>query len=219
MRLDAPAGFVAELSREARAGPLGAQLERAVILLEIPWNFENRVYLLYRRGHLRSEFVRLLASEACLRRHRRDSVQRRLHLATTVRRDHIRPGRFQHRHASGAPGQGRQVRTRTRSWVMNCGHCDGFSGSRSRRRHSSLRSERGSPFTRAGLARMIERAGVEAGLGFQAHPHVLRHACGFALANKGHDTRALQAYLGHRNIQHTVRYTELSPQRFKDFWR
>ena len=55
--------------------------------------------------------------------------------------------------------------------------------------------------------------------GLQAHPHMLRHACGFALANKGHDTRALQAYLGHRNIQHTVRYTELSPGRFKDFWR
>ena len=60
---------------------------------------------------------------------------------------------------------------------------------------------------------------VEAMLGFPAHPHMLRHACGFALANKGHDTRALQAYLGHRNIQHTVRYTELSPGRFKDFWR
>ena len=44
-------------------------------------------------------------------------------------------------------------------------------------------------------------------------------ACGYALANKGHDTRALQAYLGHRNIQHTVRYTELSPTRFKDFWQ
>jgi type 1 fimbriae regulatory protein FimB/type 1 fimbriae regulatory protein FimE len=48
---------------------------------------------------------------------------------------------------------------------------------------------------------------------------MLRHACGSALANKGHDTRALQAYLGHKNIQHTVRYTELSPNRFKDFWR
>ena len=80
-------------------------------------------------------------------------------------------------------------------------------------------SERGSPFTTAGFARMVERAGVEAKLGFKAHPHMLRHACGFALANKGHDTRALQAYLGHRNIQHTVRYTELSPGRFKDFWR
>ncbi|MFL5240379.1 MAG: tyrosine-type recombinase/integrase [Rhizomicrobium sp.] len=72
-------------------------------------------------------------------------------------------------------------------------------------------SERGAPFTTAGFARMIERAGAEANLGFKAHPHMLRHACGYALANKGHDTRALQAYLGHRNIQHTVRYTELAP--------
>ncbi len=80
-------------------------------------------------------------------------------------------------------------------------------------------SERGAPFSTAGFARMIERAGVEANLGFKAHPHMLRHACGFALASKGHDTRALQAYLGHRNIQHTVRYTELSPTRFKNFWR
>jgi len=80
-------------------------------------------------------------------------------------------------------------------------------------------SERGAPFTTAGFARMVERAGEAAKLGFKAHPHMLRHACGFALANKGHDTRALQAYLGHKNIQHTVRYTELSPDRFKDFWR
>jgi site-specific recombinase XerD len=48
---------------------------------------------------------------------------------------------------------------------------------------------------------------------------MLRHACGFALANNWHDTRALQAYLGHRSIQHTVRYTELAPDRFKDCWR
>ena len=80
-------------------------------------------------------------------------------------------------------------------------------------------SERAAPFSTAGFARMIERAGREAKLAFKAHPHMLRHACGYALANKGHDTRALQAYLGHRNIQHTVRYTELSPMRFKDFWR
>ena len=80
-------------------------------------------------------------------------------------------------------------------------------------------SERGAPFSTAGFARMVERAGGEARLAFKAHPHMLRHACGYALANKGHDTRALQAYLGHRNIQHTVRYTELSPTRFKDFWR
>jgi type 1 fimbriae regulatory protein FimB/type 1 fimbriae regulatory protein FimE len=80
-------------------------------------------------------------------------------------------------------------------------------------------SERGSPFTTAGFARILERAGEAAELGFKAHPHMLRHACGFALANKGHDTRAPQAYLGHRNIQHTVRYTELSPDRFKEFWK
>jgi len=80
-------------------------------------------------------------------------------------------------------------------------------------------SERGSPFTTAGFARLVERVGAVAELGFKAHPHMLRHACGFALTNKGHDTRALQAYLGHKNIQHTVRYTELAPDRFKDFWR
>ena len=80
-------------------------------------------------------------------------------------------------------------------------------------------SERGAPFTRAGFAKMIARAGQEAGFKFGVHPHMLRHACGYALANRGHDTRALQAYLGHKNIQHTVRYTELSPTRFKDFWR
>jgi site-specific recombinase XerD len=80
-------------------------------------------------------------------------------------------------------------------------------------------SERDAPFTTAGFARMIERAGLEAKFGFKPHPHMLRHACGYALANRGHDTRALQAYLGHKNIQHTVRYTELSPTRFKNFWR
>jgi type 1 fimbriae regulatory protein FimB/type 1 fimbriae regulatory protein FimE len=48
---------------------------------------------------------------------------------------------------------------------------------------------------------------------------MLRHACGFRLANDGPDTRALQHYLGHKNIQHTVRYTEMAPDRFKDFWR
>jgi len=80
-------------------------------------------------------------------------------------------------------------------------------------------SERGAPFTTAGFARMIERSARRVGLGLKAHPHMLRHACGFALANAGHDTRAVQAYLGHRNIQHTVRYTELAPDRFKEFWR
>lgn len=71
-------------------------------------------------------------------------------------------------------------------------------------------SERGAPLGTAGVARMVDRAGMKATLGLKAHPHMLRHACGYTLASRGHDTRAVQAYLGHRNIQHTVRYTELS---------
>ena len=80
-------------------------------------------------------------------------------------------------------------------------------------------SERGSPFTPAGFARMIERAAGAVGLGLKAHPHMLRHACGYALANKGHDTRAIQGWLGHRSITSTAVYTALAPNRFKDFWR
>jgi integrase len=79
-------------------------------------------------------------------------------------------------------------------------------------------SERGAPFSTAGFARLLERAAETAGLE-KAHPHMLRHACGFKLANDGVDTRALQAYLGHKSIQHRVRYTELAPTRFKGFWR
>ena len=65
----------------------------------------------------------------------------------------------------------------------------------------------------------IERAAAVAKLGIKAHAHMLRHACGYKLANDGVDTRALQAYLGHRNIQNTTRYTALAPDRFKRFWR
>ena len=80
-------------------------------------------------------------------------------------------------------------------------------------------SERGAPMSAVGFRRMIERLGKAAKMPFSVHPHMLRHACGFKLANDGHDTRALQHYLGHKNIQHTVRYTELSPARFRDFWK
>ncbi|MGB8081370.1 MAG: tyrosine-type recombinase/integrase, partial [Pseudolabrys sp.] len=80
-------------------------------------------------------------------------------------------------------------------------------------------SERGALFSVAGLQKLVERAGVEAKLPFKIHPHMLHHATGFALANKGTDTRTLQAYLGHRSIQSTVRYTELAPGRFKNLWR
>jgi len=59
----------------------------------------------------------------------------------------------------------------------------------------------------------------DAGIRFPLHPHMLRHACGFKLANEGHDTRAIQHYLGHRNIQHTVWCTELAADRCNSFWR
>ncbi len=79
-------------------------------------------------------------------------------------------------------------------------------------------SERGAAMAADTARGIIERAGQLASIPFPVHPHMLRHACGFYLASKGHDTRAIQAYLGHKNIQHTVRYTELAPGRFKDFW-
>jgi type 1 fimbriae regulatory protein FimB/type 1 fimbriae regulatory protein FimE len=79
-------------------------------------------------------------------------------------------------------------------------------------------TERGAPMTTAGFRKLVARIDVAARMPFPVHPHMLRHACGFKLANEGQDTRALQHYLGHKNIQHTVRYTELSPKRFKNFW-
>ena len=80
-------------------------------------------------------------------------------------------------------------------------------------------SERGGTLHDSTVRKMVARAGELAGLPFPVHPHMLRHATGFYLANKGFDTRAIQAYLGHRNIMHTVRYTDLVPGRFNDFWK
>ena len=80
-------------------------------------------------------------------------------------------------------------------------------------------SERGTPFTKRGFQAMVERAGKATGFDMKIHPHMLRHACGFKLADDGVDTRTIQAYLGHKSIQHTMRYTELAPTRFKRlFW-
>jgi type 1 fimbriae regulatory protein FimB/type 1 fimbriae regulatory protein FimE len=80
-------------------------------------------------------------------------------------------------------------------------------------------TEREGPMTAATARKLIARAGELAKLPFPIHPHMLRHACGYKLASEGQDTRAIQQYLGHKNITHTVRYTELSPERFKNFWR
>ena len=80
-------------------------------------------------------------------------------------------------------------------------------------------TERGGPMTTSTVRKLVARAGVLARLPFPIHPHMLRHAAGYKLANDGHDTRAIQQYLGHKNIIHTVRYTEMSPERFKGFWK
>ncbi len=80
-------------------------------------------------------------------------------------------------------------------------------------------TERGGPLTTSAVRKIISRSGKTAGLDFPVHPHMLRHGCGYKLANEGHDTRAIQHYLGHSNITHTVRYTELAADRFNGFWR
>src|SRR2546425_5635704 len=77
-------------------------------------------------------------------------------------------------------------------------------------------TERDGPMTPKAFHALFGRIGERAKMPFPVHPHMMRHGCGYALANAGHDTRALQAWLGHRNIQHTVRYTELAPDRFKN---
>lgn len=80
-------------------------------------------------------------------------------------------------------------------------------------------TERSGPFTPDAVNRLVKRIGKRARFPFPVHVHMLRHGCGYALANAGHDTRRIQDYLGHKSIQHTTRYTQLSTAPFKDFWR
>ncbi len=79
-------------------------------------------------------------------------------------------------------------------------------------------SERGAPLTGDTVRKMISRAGEIGQFDFPIHPHMLRHSCGYYLASKGYDTRLIQDYLGHKNIQHTVKYTQLAPGRFDGLW-
>lgn len=80
-------------------------------------------------------------------------------------------------------------------------------------------SECGGLLTDSSGRKIVARAGELAGLPFLVHPHILRHAAGYHLASKGHDKRAIQAYLNHWNMMHTVRYIELVLGRFNDFWK
>jgi type 1 fimbriae regulatory protein FimB/type 1 fimbriae regulatory protein FimE len=78
-------------------------------------------------------------------------------------------------------------------------------------------SERGGPLSRSAFEKIIARAGRSARFDFPVHPHMLRHSAGYKRANQGKTTRDIQLFLGHKNIQHTVRYTELVEDRFKDW--
>ncbi len=80
-------------------------------------------------------------------------------------------------------------------------------------------TERKGPLTVSNVQKIIARSGRDAGFEFKIHPHMLRHSTGYKLANEGQDTRAIQLYLGHKSITHTVRYTELSSARFNNFWK
>jgi type 1 fimbriae regulatory protein FimB/type 1 fimbriae regulatory protein FimE len=80
-------------------------------------------------------------------------------------------------------------------------------------------SEGGAPTSAVAFRRMVTRLGPAAKMPFGIHPHMLRHSTGFKLANQGVDTRSLQHYLRPQELQHTVRYSELSPERFRDFWK
>jgi site-specific recombinase XerD len=125
-------------------------------------------------------------------------------------------GRLRYRDAARPPGQERQASYATDPRRRTAGAAQAPA-----RYHWPyiFTSERGAPFTPEALNRHIKRLAAKTSIGFPVHVHMLRHACGFKLANDGHDTRAIQDWLGHRAIQHTVRYTELSPTRFKDFWK
>jgi len=79
-------------------------------------------------------------------------------------------------------------------------------------------SERGQPLTRQAVNYLVARAGNDAGLG-HVHPHMLRHSCGYYLANNGYDMRLIQDYLGHRDPKHTAHYTRVASHRFEGLWK
>lgn len=79
-------------------------------------------------------------------------------------------------------------------------------------------SERNAPLTDSTFRKIVARAGIEAQLGLPVHPHMLRHSTGYKLANDNQETRTIQQYLGHKNIRHTVRYTEVSATKFTHLW-
>ena len=118
----------------------------------------------------------------------------------------LRVPRLKHGDASTHPLRGPELRA-IRAWKR------GQNGS-----PYVFSSLRGGPITRRTVHHIVVQAAMAAGISFPDHPHMLRHGTGFYLANRGHDTRSIQLYLGHKNIQHTVRYTRLASDRFKSFF-
>jgi type 1 fimbriae regulatory protein FimB/type 1 fimbriae regulatory protein FimE len=80
-------------------------------------------------------------------------------------------------------------------------------------------TERKTPITSSTFRKILLRVGIKSDITIPIHPHMLRHSTGFKLVNEGHDIRSIQYYLGHKNIQHTVRYTEVATMRFNNFWK
>ena len=120
----------------------------------------------------------------------------------------VHVARLKHGSASTHPLRGPELRA-LRSWKRQQADAAPY----------VFTSLRGGPITRRTVHYVVAEAAKAAGIEFPVHPHMLRHGTGFYLANAGQDTRAIQLYLGHKNIAHTVRYTELAAGRFKDFWR
>ena len=120
----------------------------------------------------------------------------------------VHVARLKHGSPSTHPLRGPELRA-LRSWKREQGDATPY----------VFTSLRGGPMTRRTVHHVVAESAKVAGIDFPVHPHMLRHATGFYLANAGQDTRAIQMYLGHKNIQHTVRYTELASGRFKDFWK
>jgi integrase len=120
----------------------------------------------------------------------------------------LQVARLKHGSASTHPLRDPELRA-LRSWKREQGEATPY----------VFTSLRGGPMTRRTVHHVVAESARAAGIEFPVHPHMLRHATGFYLANAGQDTRAIQLYLGHKNIQHTVRYTELAAGRFRDFWK
>jgi site-specific recombinase XerD len=120
----------------------------------------------------------------------------------------LRVARLKHGDPSTHPLRGPELRA-IRAWKRRQGESAPY----------IFTSLRGGPMTRRTVHHIVAQAAKAAGIAFPVYPHMLRHGTGFYLANQGHDTRAIQLYLGHRNIQHTVRYTQLAANRFRDFWK